>query len=222
MKLLDLYCGQGGASLGYHQAGFTVTGVDLHPQPRYPFELHTGDAIEFLKAHGHEFDAIHASPPCQAYSRATLGPRRAGQRTYPDLIAATRDALEATGRPWVIENVEGAPLVGPIRLCGSMFDLRARDTDGTWVRLQRHRLFEASFALRAPGLCAHDPSIKVAGVYGGGTDSRTSKLRGGYTPPKATREALMGITHMTLKGLSQAIPPAYTRYVGAQMIEELR
>lgn len=105
-RLLDLFCGAGGCSAGYDRAGFDVTGVDVVPQPRYPFAFHQGDALEYVAAHGHEYDAIHASPPCQSYTPLrALSP----DKEYPDLVAVTRAALEATGRPWVIENVPGAP-----------------------------------------------------------------------------------------------------------------
>lgn len=103
---MDLFCGAGGCSMGYHRAGFEVVGVDLHPQKRYPFEFHQADAIKFCREHGHEFDAIHASPPCQAHS--ALRALQKG-KVYPDLIPATRAAVAATGKPYVIENVPGAP-----------------------------------------------------------------------------------------------------------------
>jgi DNA (cytosine-5)-methyltransferase 1 len=106
--------------MGYSLAGFNVVGVDIKPQPRYPFEFHQADAIEYVQAHGREFDAIHASPPCQAYSMT----QRIAGKTHPDLVGATRAALQATGKPYVIENVPGAPLVDPVLLVGSMFGLR--------------------------------------------------------------------------------------------------
>jgi hypothetical protein len=131
VRLLDLFSGAGGAAVGYARAGFEVVGVDIEPQPNYPFEFHQADALEFCREHGHEFDAIHASPPCQAYTplRAVHG------KDYPDMLAATREALEATGLPWVIENVPGAPINSGIFLCGTMFDLR----------VYRHRWFETPF-----------------------------------------------------------------------------
>jgi hypothetical protein len=132
IRILDVCCGAGGASAGYAQAGFDVVGVDIAPQPQYPYEFHQGDAVEFIKAHGHEFDAIHASFPCQRY---TKGAGRWGTReSHPDLIGPGRDAILATRLPYVIENVEEArtALISPIRLCGQMFTL------GVF----RHRLFE--------------------------------------------------------------------------------
>ena len=122
--------------MGYSRAGFEVVGVDIAAQPRYPFEFIQGDAIEYVKEHGHEYDAIHASPPCQAYTNA----QKIMRNDHPELLEPTREALNATGLPWVIENVPGAPLIEPIELCGGMFGLRT----------YRHRLFESSHALTAP------------------------------------------------------------------------
>lgn len=221
MRLLDLFCCEGGAAVGYARAGFDVTGVDLHRQPRYPFTFHQGDALEYVKAHGHEYDAIHASPPCQAYSIT----RHTHHRHHPDLIGPTRDALVATGRPWVIENVVGAPLRYPLQLCGSEFDLTATDHDGTPLRLERHRLFESSVWLVGAGGCRHDPRVRVAGAYGGGTSDRTRAKevrRGGYTPAKDVRAALLGVDWMTLHGQAQCVPPAYAQHIGAQLLEALR
>lgn len=130
-RLLDLCCKAGGTSQGYHDAGFDVTGVDIDPQPRYPFTFIQADALDFLAAHGHEFDAIAASWPCQRFTTA----QRIRGNTHPDLITPGRALLNATGRPWVMENVEGAPLRNPITLCGAMFP---------GLRVYRHRLFEAS------------------------------------------------------------------------------
>src|SRR4051812_9767099 len=112
-RLLDLFCGQGGAGEGYARAGFDVVGVDLDPQPRYPHPFEQGDALEYVKANGHQFDVVHASPPCQAYSIT----RHTHHVTHPELIEPTRAALVATGLPYVIENVEGAPLLDPVTLC---------------------------------------------------------------------------------------------------------
>ena len=135
-RLLDLFCGAGGAGMGYHRAGFDVVGVDLNPQPRYPFEFHQADALDYAREHGREFDAIHASPPCQAYSLASRQWRIRG-RKYPVLIAKTRELLNAMAKPFVIENVPGAPLINPTVLYGTMFGLMT----------MRPRLFETSFAI---------------------------------------------------------------------------
>src|SRR5690606_31607000 len=149
MRLLDLFCCEGGAAVGYHRAGFDVVGVDLEGKfaKRYPFEFHQGDALEFVKERGHEFDAIHASPPCQGYSRGNAG----RETKWPKLIPATRDALAATGKPYVIENVKdaGPEMVDPVGLCGCMFDLSTIDTDGVRIHLQRLRLFESNVSIEA-------------------------------------------------------------------------
>ena len=157
-RLLDLYSGAGGAAMGYHRAGFDVVGVDIAPQPRYPFEFHQDDALEFLAEHGHEFDAVHLSPPCQAYSRTGhLADAQGARRSSVRLIEPARAMVRRLGIPYVIENVEGAPLLSPLLLCGSMFGLRVR----------RHRLFEMSaFAF---GLaCDHQSQGRPVGVLNWG------------------------------------------------------
>jgi DNA (cytosine-5)-methyltransferase 1 len=227
MRLLDLFCCEGGAAVGYERAGFQVTGVDLDPKfaKRYPFEFYAADAIEFVETYGHEFDAIHASPPCQAYSVATTGTPGA-RANHPTLIEPVREALTASGKPWIIENVVGAPLRNPLLLCGTMFGLQAIDDDGTRLRLERHRLFESNIGLMAPATCWHDKTIPVGGVYGGGRSNRWEAKhvrRGGYTPAKHVRSSLIGVDpdHMTLHGLSQSIPPAYTEHIGLQLMDWL-
>lgn len=205
MRLLDLFCGAGGAGMGYHQAGFEVVGVDSAPQPHYPFEFHQADALEYCAAHGHEFDVIHASPPCQGYSRMRHLPWLAG-RAYPLLIPATRCALEATGRTWIIENVSDAPLNGA-ELCGAALGLP----------LIRHRRFESNILLLFPP-CPGHPVL----FHG----SRTMRERGsnggimGLSSAVDPRIAL-GIDWMTFKEMRQAIPPAYTRFIGAQLMTVL-
>jgi DNA (cytosine-5)-methyltransferase 1 len=210
-RLLDLYCGAGGCSVGYSRAGFEVVGVDNRPQPHYPFEFHLADALEFLAAHGHEYDAIAASPPCQHY---TIGRKihNSGER-HPDLIGVTRDLLMATGKPWVIENVPGAPLRDPIMLCGTMFDLR----------VFRHRLFESSVKLFVPEHLRHDGNT-------GATDGYSTLARGrngyicvaGHNFRREEGAVAMGIDWMgTRYELAQAIPPAYTQFVGARLMEYL-
>lgn len=218
-RILDLFSGAGGCAVGYSRAGFDVVGVDNRPQPRYPFAFVQADALEYLALHGHEFDAIHASPPCQAFSRAKN--IRNARGDAPDLVAATRDTLCAVGKPWVIENVPGAPLTFPVTLCGTQFELR----------LRRHRLFESSVFLFAPAdPCQHrQGDLTVFGnavelcrsgsvVYKSGDGSnRRRRLR---TTVDAGREA-MGIQWMSRGELSQAIPPAYTRFIGLQLLEVL-
>lgn len=223
MRLLDLFCCAGGAGMGYHRAGFEVVGVDLEPQKNYPFEFHQGDALEYLTAHGHEFDAIHASPPCQLYS-TTKHSHDASK--HPDLLAPTRAALIASKLPYVIENVEGAPLREPLTLCGSEFGLRALDIDGLPLALRRHRLFESNVWLMGAGGCSHDRT-QVAGSYTAGRH-RTPEhrdnpaRRGGYTPALTVRAALLGIDWpMNEHELAQAIPPAYTEWIGRQLMEAL-
>jgi DNA (cytosine-5)-methyltransferase 1 len=208
-RLLDLFCGAGGCSVGYHRAGFEVVGVDVRPMPRYPFEFHQADALEYLAEHGHEFDAIHASPPCQAYSRM----RRITKRDYPELITPTRDLLKIVGRPYVIENVEGAPLRNYTVLCGTMFGLR----------LRRHRWFEIS-----PMLGVLTPPCDCRdGVATGrliGQRLRGPKPANRRIPPRFTeseKRAAIGVDWMTVVECQEAIPPAYTTWIGRHLLEAL-
>jgi DNA (cytosine-5)-methyltransferase 1 len=200
-RLLDLFCGAGGAAMGYHRAGFEVVGVDISPQPRYPFEFHQADALTFPTR---GFDAIHASPPCQRYSVATKQNGRQGE--HPDLVDATRDRLVESGWPFVIENVVGAPLREPMLLCGEQFGLG----------VYRHRLFECSFPTLAPRHQRH------YGLTGSGHGPNPGARR--RAAPKVTvvghcfhvdkARVAMGIEWMTQRELAQAIPPAYTEYIG--------
>src|SRR5262245_17239275 len=163
-RLLDLFCGAGGAAMGYHRAGFDeIVGVDIKPQPRYPFTFVQGDALEYVKAHGEEFDAIHASPPCQAFSSMTRG--RWKDRKHPNYIATVRELLGETGRPWVIENVPGSPLytMQTMQLCGTQFSLQT--SEGS--QLRRHRWFESPFIFSLMPPCTHNDGSAI-GVYGGG------------------------------------------------------
>ena len=197
--LLDLFCKAGGAGVGYHRAGFDVVGVDIAPQPNYPFDFVQADAIEYLLKDGKRFDAIHASPPCQAYSNAA----KIMKRKHPDLIERTRAAMPM--KPWVIENVEGSPLIDPITLCGGMFGL------GTY----RHRLFESSIRLTEPEHRPHDrPTTKM------GRPPRRDEMMhvvGNFSGVAAARVA-MGIDWMTRDELREAIPPAYTEWIGRQLL----
>jgi DNA (cytosine-5)-methyltransferase 1 len=207
-KLLDLFCCAGGASMGYHLAGFEVIGVDIEPQFKYPFELIVGDALEVVARIGRGFDAIHASPPCQAYSMSSKQFRLSGTQ-YPDLVAPTREALKKVGKPWVIENVPGSPLVDPVVLCGAMFGLKT----------YRHRLFESSFTLVAPEHPAHvQPSAKMGRAP---KDGEFIQVAGHFSGVPFAQEA-MGIPWMGQKELAQAIPPAYTRFVGQQLMRAIR
>lgn len=203
-RLLDLFCGAGGASMGYHRAGFDVTGVDLHPQPRYPFAFVQADALAYVAAHGHEYDAIAASPPCQAYSQT----KTIWGREYPRLIAPTRAALRAIGRPYVIENVAGAwrEMETPVTLCGTMFGLE----------MYRHRLFEASCQLATPVHRPHRfPCTKVGRPW---REGEYMTVAGHFSSGAKARE-IMGIDWMSRYELAQAIPPAYTEWIGRQLIE---
>lgn len=191
--------------MGYHRAGFDVVGVDINPQQRYPFEFHQADAMTFDLS---GFDAIHASPPCQAYT--VLGGRE-DLSHYPDLVDAVRERLQASGKPWIIENVPGAPLRDPITLCGAMFGLRS----------YRHRLFESSVPLIAPPHPKHAVRVNRRGENrrehweNGGFITITGDV-GVYCGPEA-----MGIDWMSGNELSQAIPPAYTEYLGRQLMAAL-
>lgn len=217
-RLLDLFCGAGGAAAGYHRAGFEVVGVDIMPQPNYPFEFIQEDALWFLRC-GHyrgwslsDFDAIHASPPCQLHTRARA--LRTVKIDHPDLIGPTRKLLEETGLPYIIENVPGAPLISPVQLCGTAFGLGGPDWD-----LQRHRLFEASFPILRLGACRHRlPAISVVGH--GATKATRERL--GRNPVIAEKRAAMGIDWMNRDELSEAIPPAYTEWVGYQLLSHIR
>jgi DNA (cytosine-5)-methyltransferase 1 len=265
-RLLDLFCGAGGAAMGYDRAGFDVVGVDNRPQPNYPFEFVQADALDVLgqwcddrqpvqvadrgddrvsdlvggagvgvgrfdiqvdeDLTGHDappvgvtagssiagiwcqgFDAIHASPPCQAFSDL----RHRTQGDYPDLIAATRDLLQATGLPYVIENVEGAPLENPTVICGSSLGLGAGGR-----QLRRHRLFETNFPLLVAPCVHQGQAVGVYGTGGGGQMTRGFKARG----VAEAREAL-GTPWMTLAECAQAIPPAYTELIGHQLLAHI-
>jgi DNA (cytosine-5)-methyltransferase 1 len=198
-RLLDLFCGAGGAAMGYHRAGFDVVGVDIKPQPRYPFEFVQGDALEYVRAHGGEYDAIHASPPCQAYSRATAW---VGNRNnHPKLICDTRAILKSCGKPYVIENVQEArrELDNPVKLCGTQFGLG----------LQSHRYFEIwpSLSFLLPS-CDHKP-----------TDASRDH---GTKQTEAEFRDRLGCEWMTVMEARQAIPPAYTEFIGRLLMEELQ
>lgn len=212
MRLLDLFSCAGGAAMGYHRAGFEVVGVDINPQPRYPFEHHVGDAIEFVNAHGHEFDAIHASPPCQTFTAYRRRGAGVGD-SYVDLIPQTRDALERIGVPYVIENVETAKaeLIGPVRYCGSSFGLDVR----------RHRLFESNIPLNAPP-CDHAWQTPRFPPATNRSNLRSTVEVGVWRIPLDVQRRAMGIDWMGLRELSEAIPPAYTQHIGEQLLRAAR
>ncbi|MGW5229634.1 DNA methylase [Nocardia niigatensis] len=213
-KLLDLYCCAGGAAVGYDRAGFEVVGVDIDPQPDYPFEFHQADAIEFLNAHAHGFDAVHASPPCQASTALTAGTNQAMAHKYPQLIPATRDALTATGLPWVMENVQGAKLRRDVVLCGEMFGLK----------VIRHRIFELGrWTAPTPTHLPHRG--RVAGYRHGkrydGPYVAVYGCGGGKGSVAEWQEA-MGIDWTSdRESLAEAIPPAYTAWLGGHLLSAL-
>jgi DNA (cytosine-5)-methyltransferase 1 len=229
-RILDLFSGQGGAGTGYHRAGFDVVGVDIDPQPLYPFPFHQGDALEVLRdlllsdilgtpviLGGVEyvlqdFDAIHTSPPCQAYS--TITPDKS---KHPELIEPVREFLIESGLPYVIENVDGAKreLIDPVMLCGSSFGLRVR----------RHRWFESNTPIMTMP-CQHKTQGQPVGVYGDHPDARqVLRPNGTSRGAKATsvddaRDA-MGMPWADWAGCAEAIPPAYTDHIGRQLIDHL-
>ncbi len=241
-KLLDLFCCEGGAGVGYDRAGFDVYGVDMAGKfaKRYPFPFLADDALavlrdllagrdaEFADKAGDatllrldDFAAIHASPPCQAYTRGNAG----RVTSWPRLIEPVRQLLVATDLPYCIENVKdaGPELVNPVGLCGCMFDLSTVDTDGVTIHLQRLRLFETNWGMKPPRLCDHTNHEWVAGAYGGARrDKYEAKYvrRGGYVPKdKEVVKRLLGIDHnLTWNGLFESLPPAYTHHIGAQLI----
>ncbi len=218
MKLLDLFCGVGGASVGYAEAGFTVHGVDLKHGKRYPFTYTRADALDVLKdvQFISQFDVIHASPPCQTHSITKHLRNAQGNSTSKlDLIPETRAALIASGKPYVIENVPGSPLINPIQLCGSSFGLKVR----------RHRLFESNIKLQG-SVCDHKLQGKPVGVYGAlgdqpqGLNKVTGKYVYGGQVAHTIKEAqdAMGMPWAIWTELVEAIPPAFTKYLGLQLL----
>lgn len=225
MRLLDLFCGAGGCAMGYHRAGFTdIVGVDIEHQANYPFTFMRADAIATLRhllnggrirpdimrdepTYGlSDFDAIHASPPCQRY---TVGRKihNSGDR-HPDLVGPTRQLLERTGKPWVIENVVGAPLEG-FKLCGLMFGLK----------VLRHRLFETSFFCMTPPHPKHPKGNLTNACHGYSTGETGFVCVAGHNFVRTAGAKAMGIDWMkTREELAQAIPPAYTEFIGRQLI----
>lgn len=203
LRCLDLYCCAGGAGEGYRLAGFDVTGVDIVGQPKNPHRFIKADALEYLADHGHEYDFIHASPPCQAYSKSAKQWRKAG-RKYPDLIEPTREILKEIGKPYVIENVPGAPLIDPVFLNGSFFG----------IRIHRPRYFETSFDVEQPEVPDMKPIKMGRPVKEGDVLQPVGHFSG---VPYARRE--MGINWMGQKELAQAIPPVYTKWIAERFAE---
>lgn len=218
--LLDLYSGAGGAAKGYHDAGFRVVGADIAPQPNYPFAFRQIDALEYLRElliyRPPGLRVIHASPPCQAHSDL----QKQNKRSYPDLIAPTRDMLRRLGLPYVIENVEGAPLLDPIRLCGASSQFPE-------LRVIRHRLFESNIPLIGtpcppvhPLVFTHDKRKNHHGLLD--QDTSYVQVTGGGNCTIANKRSSMGVPWMTGDEANEAIPPAYTRFIGSQLLAHVR
>jgi len=208
VRLLDLYCKAGGASKGYADAGFEVTGIDIKKQKRYPFTFIQADCLEIMKDLDflRSFDVIAASPPCQTHSSTKhLRVAQGKQTDKVDLIPQTREALVASGVPYVIENVPGAPLIDPVQFCGSYFGLKVR----------RHRLFESNIKLIGSP-CKHKEQGRPVGIYG----SMRDEIPGGGHTAKTIEQAreAMGIDWMIWGELVEAIPPIYTYEIGKQLL----
>lgn len=203
--LLDLFCGAGGAAVGYERAGFQVVGVDIKPQPHYPFRFIQDDALTFPLA---GYAAYHGSPVCKRWSKASSFHPGASKK-YPDFITPTRERFQATGKPYVLENVVGAPLLNPVKLCGAVFGLR----------VYRHRLFESNVLLFQPQHQRHKAKAAAPGAIA--KDGEFWSV-GGHFGNKDDAAQAMGVTWMqTVDEIAQAIPPAYTEWIGRQLQEVL-
>ena len=214
-KLLDLFCGAGGAGKGYHDAGFSVVGVDIEPQPNFPFEFIQSDALALDPSFLRGFDVVHASPPCQAYS--VLAKRTGCGHRWPKLVAQVREQLAQCGKLTVIENVPGSPLIDPIVLCGTMFPE---------LRVVRHRLFEVNFPVAVPPHRKHPlvHTLDKRKPHYGKTDDMVAYVSitgGGNCSIRAARDA-MKIDWMTKNEMNQSIPPAYARHIGKAALRHLR
>jgi DNA (cytosine-5)-methyltransferase 1 len=203
-RALDLFCKAGGASMGLHRAGFDVVGVDIAPQPRYPFKFVQADALTFPLV---GFDFFWASPPCQKYTVAQNAAKNA--HAHPDLIPAVRERFLAWKKPWVIENVVGSPLLSPVLLCGLSFDTKVR----------RHRLFECSFGVLTPPCQCKGQDYFV--IFGHECRERRHGKAAGRKNKIEVGRAAMGIDWMTRGELSESIPPAYSEFIGRQAIQYL-
>jgi len=210
-RLLDLFCKAGGGSVGYYLAGFEVVGVDIKKQKRYPYEFIQKDALEVFEDKDFlaSFDVIAASPPCQTHSSTKHLRNAQGKGTDKvDLIPQTREALVASGKPYIIENVPGAPLIDPVQCCGSSWGLKVR----------RHRLFESNVKL-VGSICKHKEQGRPVGVYG----SMRDEIPGGGHTAKTIEQAreAMGIDWMIWGELVEAIPPMYTWFLGTQVMDSI-
>ena len=212
MRLLDLFCGAGGAAMGYHRAGFEVVGVDIEPQPHYPFQFIQADALTFPLD---GFDVIHASPPCQEYSHL----RSVKKHAYIAVLPEIRVRLIASGLPWVIENVVGAPMAQGVLICGTALGLNVR----------RHRLFDSSHFLYPPGQCCH--SLDNVNAYGHSAwnyHKRDEEYRhwhrhtANQTPVSiVVARRAFGVPWMKRDEIAECIPPAYTEWIGQQLLNIL-
>lgn len=222
-RLLDLFCKEGGAAMGYHRAGFDVLGVDFDAQPRYPFPFLGADVLELEASFLAYFDVIHASPPCQFVTE--LNSRR---DRHLNLIPETRELLIKSGKPYIIENVRKARphLVDPVSLFGTMFGCHMVTSAGQRFDLSRERLFETNWPVRdIPARV--DTGSPIANVYGGHLRVRSGPYRTGKGTgktvdlPGENRQALarelMGMPWATMEGMSEAVPPAYTSWLGGQL-----
>lgn len=208
MKVLDLFCGAGGASEGYARAGFQVVGVDIAPQPHYPYRFGKRDVLNLPPEFLAQFDLIHASPPCQHFSRYRNVVKDITDR-YSDHLAATIELL--TPFPHVIENVPGAPMRADVILCGSMFGLD----------VMRHRWFQTSFPIMSPA-CNHKGWERQFKSSSTRANLRYTIEVGSWDEPLDRQKAAMGIDRpITVRELSEAIPPAYTEYLGRQFLDQL-
>jgi DNA (cytosine-5)-methyltransferase 1 len=216
-RLLDLFCGAGGTARGYHDAGFEVVGVDIEPQPNYPYAFVQHDALTLDPAFVAQFDAVHASPPCQKHTAAA--PLQG--LNHADLIPGTREMLRRSGLPYVIENVPGAPLIYPVTICGLALD----------CNVKRHRLFESNFLISGTECPKGHPGdwLIVFGYSalrrsrGQGTGPKKDRGKSkGKSVPHGEASAAMGIDWMSRMELSQAIPPAYTQFIGKQLLAHLQ
>lgn len=211
MRVLDLFCGGGGAGHGYALAGFDVTGVDIEPHPEYPYTFVQADAVSYLREYGREFDAVHASPPCQGNTPLRALPT---QRTkhYPDFIIPTRNALADFHGPWVMENVPGAAMVDTVSLCGTMFDLM----------IFRHRLFESNWKIDVPAHRKH-PGLAMRAGYLPTLERPFMSIHGrnGHNSRAWVSAAAAAIgtpwLSTNLNAVCEAIPPAYTEHIGRQL-----
>lgn len=232
LKLLDLFCGEGGAGEGYARAGFEVTGVDNAPArlTRYPHRYVEADALAALVDSSFilGFDAIHASPPCTGYTRGTAAIPDRLER-YDRLIPVVRDLLLATSKPFIIENVADAKseLRDPIQLCWTEFNEPGCviDDDGTPLQMYRHRLFESNIGISRRGACRHERGMQVAGAYGGARRDKVEARhvrKGGYVPPSlAVLQELLDTPWMSETGCFLSIPPSYTEHLGHQLMSHL-